>query len=135
MPTNHIDHIYPCKTTLNIINVRIEHVHTTQQVPSFPQKGDSYWTLITAILGWTEGIWETVTKIVYLLWPLFFYFDKLMHFRKVYIVSYCTVVLLLFLAFIWCIICSNRLKGSCSIDMRLPELLNIFSGILKTCYF
>ena len=39
--TNHIDHIYPCITTLNIINVRIEHVHTTQQVPLFPQKGDS----------------------------------------------------------------------------------------------
>ena len=37
---------------------------------------------ITAILWWTKGIWETVTKIVYFLRSFFFCFDKLMHFWK-----------------------------------------------------
>ena len=44
--TNHIDHIYTCKITLNIKKVLIDRFHTIQQVLSFHQRGDSYWTLI-----------------------------------------------------------------------------------------
>ena len=39
MRTNHIDHLYTCKITLNIINVLIGHFHTIQQVSAFHQRG------------------------------------------------------------------------------------------------
>ena len=46
VPTNHIDHTHICKYALNIINIVIEHFHTSNQVSLYLQRGDSYWTLM-----------------------------------------------------------------------------------------